>query len=311
MSSGIYLLRNKIDRKVYIGQSTNLTKRKRQHKNLMMSRKHFNEHLQNAYDKYGMVFEFEIIEYADEDKLDELEMYWMDFFKSTNKKFGYNILKGGTQFKKHSEESKDKIRIANQGLNSKLTIKDVMYIKKYLVNDYDLIKLSKKFNVSKATISKIGTCVNWKWVLEELNYTLLNREEILKQKIKCLWSENKSASQISKETNTSIKKVCSILKNEIKEKNDRIKKRNKEILVDYNKGLSKSEIIKKYNIGLTTFVRITSTQYNKNKQELMSKVYKLIKDGMNVKDVAKELNIHPCTVTRYIKRINANTEIIQ
>ena len=37
------MLRNEIDGKVYIGQSTNLEKRNKQHKNALLNNRHFNQ----------------------------------------------------------------------------------------------------------------------------------------------------------------------------------------------------------------------------------------------------------------------------
>ena len=308
MNTGIYLLRNEIDGKIYIGQSTNLSKRKRQHKNLLNNNKHFNEHLQKAYNKYGNVFKFEIIEYCSIDELDNREMYWINKFNTTNKKYGYNILNGGTQFKKHSQESIDKIQKANQGQNNKLTINDVVNIKNELVEKYDIISLAKKYNVCKATISKIGTCKNWSWVEPKLNNKLLNRKENEINLIKTEWNKCKNASEISRNTGISLKRICLVLNKEIKDKNKEKIDKKMQIINDYENGLSKSEIIKKYNIGKTTYVRIISDIYNKNRNDLINKVVEMKKKGISTKEIANELNINPSTVNRYFK--NANTEVI-
>lgn len=308
MNIGIYLLRNEIDGKIYVGQSSNLSKRNRQHKNALLNNRHFNEHLQRAYNKYGNVFKFEIIEYCLLEMLDEREMYWINKFKANNKKYGYNILIGTTQFKKHSEESKEKIRKANQGSNNKLTISEVIEIKKELVKNYDIKKISIKYNVSKSTISKIGKCKNWSWVESNLNNKLLKRKEIEEELVKKEWLTNKNVSEISKKFGIGIRKVYNILNNEMVKKNNKIIKRNESIINDYKNGMSKSEILKKYNISKTTYVRITSKLYNQNRKEMINKVYEMKNKGISTIEISKKLKINPSTVNRYFKI--ANTEVI-
>ena len=46
---GIYKIYNNLDNKVYIGQTKNLEKRFSQHIDHLRRNKHFNNHLQNAY----------------------------------------------------------------------------------------------------------------------------------------------------------------------------------------------------------------------------------------------------------------------
>lgn len=142
---GIYKITNKLNNKCYIGSSKTLKKRlKYEHKAVLNKNKHWNEHLQLAWNKYGQdSFIFEIIEnVSNEDLLIEREQYWMDYYKSYDRKYGYNIspkadrskqskesiLKGlntklqkygyipsGMKGKHHSQESKDKISSKNKG----------------------------------------------------------------------------------------------------------------------------------------------------------------------------------------------------
>lgn len=94
---GIYKITNIVNNKCYIGQSANLGKRIKKHIDTLLNHSNRNEHLQNAYDKYGPgSFTIEIIEECDESMLDEREIFWIDFYKSYDKNFGYNKTKGGT-----------------------------------------------------------------------------------------------------------------------------------------------------------------------------------------------------------------------
>lgn len=94
--TGIYKITNTINGKCYIGQSVDLIKRIKKHIKTLINGTNRNEHLQNAYRTYGAGnFTIEIIEECDEQHLDEREIFWIDFYKSYDKNYGYNKTKGG------------------------------------------------------------------------------------------------------------------------------------------------------------------------------------------------------------------------
>ena len=108
--TGIYVIRNKINNKVYIGQSTNVNGRWRQHLSHLRRNIHHNEHLQSAWNKYGEInFEFSILELCDISCMDELERFYISKYNSMNANFGYNRESGGNLKKKSSKETKEKI----------------------------------------------------------------------------------------------------------------------------------------------------------------------------------------------------------
>lgn len=113
---GIYIIKNIVTNKVYIGSSTNISVRISSHKNSLKRNKHVNFHLQSSYNKYGIEnFLYEIIEYCNEIWLLKKEEYYIKFFKSNDKNFGYNIEEFYKGRKRHSEESKLKISLGNKG----------------------------------------------------------------------------------------------------------------------------------------------------------------------------------------------------
>lgn len=93
IDSGIYKIVNINDGKVYIGSAINFTTRWRLHKNYLKLGRHYNKHLQYAYNKYGLeLFKFEIIEIIEDlSKLLEREQFWIDLSRCCNDKFGYNL----------------------------------------------------------------------------------------------------------------------------------------------------------------------------------------------------------------------------
>lgn len=63
------------------------------HKSELRKRKHVNNYLQHAWDKYGEDdFEFEILEECEVDFLAVREVWWMKKLKSFKRRYGYNIV---------------------------------------------------------------------------------------------------------------------------------------------------------------------------------------------------------------------------
>ena len=79
---GIYTITNSINGKIYVGYSKNIHKRINKHRCILKLNKHENQHLQNAYNKYGKDnFIFEIIEYVEEELLLDIEQSYLDNFE--------------------------------------------------------------------------------------------------------------------------------------------------------------------------------------------------------------------------------------
>jgi len=90
--TGIYCITNTKNRKIYIGQSIDIKKRISQHKQALRKNRHFNQYLQNSWNKNGeSKFLFSILSFCNENKLDENEQYWIDELSSCNSEYGYNI----------------------------------------------------------------------------------------------------------------------------------------------------------------------------------------------------------------------------
>ena len=89
-TSGIYIIKHIPTDKVYIGSTNNTKLRFVKHRRLLRANKHHSQHLQSAYNKYKeSEFCFYIIEETQD--LVNREQYYLDYYKSYNKKYGYNI----------------------------------------------------------------------------------------------------------------------------------------------------------------------------------------------------------------------------
>lgn len=92
---GIYKITNKINGKVYIGQSVCIEHRWNQHKSDARLYKSYAP-LYCALRKYSIEnFSFDVLEECQQEKLNEKEIYWIKYYDSTNKEKGYNIKSGG------------------------------------------------------------------------------------------------------------------------------------------------------------------------------------------------------------------------
>lgn len=106
--TGIYIILNNIDNRVYVGSAVNLDTRLYHHKRDLKRGKHHNEHLQNFYNKYGDdALSFEVLEtITDKNILIEREQYYIDKYPN---KFNICLVAGNSLNRKCSEETKLKI----------------------------------------------------------------------------------------------------------------------------------------------------------------------------------------------------------
>jgi group I intron endonuclease len=90
--SGVYIIQNLVNQKVYIGASKDLKPRLWQHKWMLRRNEHHNIHLQGAYNYYGEKnFEFAILEECEEQFIFSLENYWCNMLNSHSREHGYNV----------------------------------------------------------------------------------------------------------------------------------------------------------------------------------------------------------------------------
>lgn len=116
MTSGIYAITNITDGKKYIGRAVNTDKRWEYHQWMLENNRHFNPHLQRAWNR-GDEFKFSIIEECKKELLNDKEIYWIAHFKTMDMRYGYNLCAGGqaTTGRVCSVETKRKISQAHKG----------------------------------------------------------------------------------------------------------------------------------------------------------------------------------------------------
>ncbi len=146
--TGIYCIKNKVNNKVYIGQSVDVKDRLWHHKSSLKHNRHENDYLQKAWNKYGEdCFEFIVLEYCSEEELNEKEISYIALYNSTNRDFGYNFETGGSLHKHMSVESRKKMSEAKKG--KYIGEKNPMYGVHLKISEERKRKLSEMFKGKK------------------------------------------------------------------------------------------------------------------------------------------------------------------
>ena len=142
---GIYMYTNKKNNKKYIGQSTNIERRKREHLCWPSPYSRFDMELRAVGEDQ---FDFVILEECSVELLDEREKYWISFYDTINN--GYNLTPGGQGYR--GEE--------NPG--ARLTEDEVRQII-ILLEEHKLNnrEIAERFSVCQNTIDGINRCKTW------------------------------------------------------------------------------------------------------------------------------------------------------
>ena len=135
MNGFIYIIRNTVNNKVYIGQTkVSVDIRWKEH---LRHAKYGDQIINRAMRKHGIdKFYIETLEICSLDILDYREMYYIDLYKSTDKTKGYNVSIGG------------KTPRFERKVLSISTLVDL-----YKNQGFTLDSIAKQFNVSRYTIT--------------------------------------------------------------------------------------------------------------------------------------------------------------
>lgn len=161
----IYSITNNVNGKRYIGLTRDLKDRWYRHKRKLNKGIHKNEHLQNAFNKYGKsCFEFKVLESNIPQRLlCQKEKEYINKFNAF--KEGYNRTTGGERDYSLSDSTKNKLSKIFKGQNSsanKISPKEGLEIfKKYHNSKLTYSDLAEEYSLCEFTISNIVTCKHW------------------------------------------------------------------------------------------------------------------------------------------------------
>jgi group I intron endonuclease len=138
----IYIIRNTVNDKVYVGQ-THVSIKLRFQNHLSAARRGLDYVIGKAIRKYGEdKFYVELLEECLVEELNEREQYWISFFEATNNRFGYNISIGGNVVRTTKKLNEDKVlQMFNSGIGS-YEIAKLLH-----VHPYKTAEILKKHNI--------------------------------------------------------------------------------------------------------------------------------------------------------------------
>lgn len=263
----IYIIRNKINNKIYIGQTCrDFNKRYRYNGNTDIERVYkthlynkkkkyrYNSHLLNSIKKYGFdVFEIDKefdVAYSQEE-LNKLEYMYIKIYNTTNYNFGYNKKDGGDNGKPseetrkklieyqnnpnvvkrkkelmigennpfygkhHTEETKNKISIANKNGDRSNAYKKIILLNT-LETFNSITEASKKFNISVGCICRCCKNLSRYTKYKEHRYVWVYYEDYLMMKEEDIKFKLDIANNVGKgKSNGSSKKVICVTTNKI------------------------------------------------------------------------------------------------
>ena len=115
MTCGIYMIQNKVNNKMYIGQAVDIEDRWGEHRRGLRGGYHPNKHLQNSWKRDGEEnFEFSILLECAESQLNTFEEYYILELMTYNDRVGYNKTYGGGSGRP-TEETKRKLSESIKG----------------------------------------------------------------------------------------------------------------------------------------------------------------------------------------------------
>jgi group I intron endonuclease len=117
---GVYIIRNLVDGRAYVGSSINMRKRLREHRQRLTNRNHWNGYLQEAWTGYGgYSFRADVYQEmpgATEEELWAAEVEWIQRLQSHTREHGYNLDNGTRRTAgRISEETREKLRRSHMG----------------------------------------------------------------------------------------------------------------------------------------------------------------------------------------------------
>ncbi len=195
-NSQIYLIKNKINGKCYVGQAVCFTGSNnnrwgslgRWKSHVREALKNNDDHcvlLNNAIRKYGVDnFEIYTLYKGPDSEIDEREIYYINLFDSI-KPNGYNLKTGGSKGK-DNEETKEKKKLSHLGVRRE------KYNRKYK-DDESLPKYIRAYRlhgeVRSFVINKFPIGINEKEYIKDIHFTIPkygSKEKALEEAIKCL-----------------------------------------------------------------------------------------------------------------------------
>lgn len=163
---GIYIIKNKINKLCYIGQSVDIYCRWTAHKQAAKNIENQSSHtkIHKAMRELGIDnFYIEILELCEYNKLDEKEIYWISFYNTYH--YGYNMTPGGQG------------NVGESNGRALLTREIVEDIRMAYASHIPFREVYDKYKgkISKRGLQKVWSFETWTYIMPEV-YTEENKE---------------------------------------------------------------------------------------------------------------------------------------
>lgn len=145
--TGIYKIENKINGKIYVGQSVNIKRRWKEHRVRAFSKAVSNHQyecpLYRAIRKYGLDnFCFSVLEECNQEELNKKEKYYIKLYNTLDENFGYNLV------------DDDYVKTGTQKITSEQLLQIVELLKNSTLTQKEI---AQQFNVAESTICQINS----------------------------------------------------------------------------------------------------------------------------------------------------------
>ena len=305
MKGFIYKITNKVNGKVYIGQTRfTIEHRFNQHKR-NFNIEHRNQPLYKAFAKYGIEnFEVEEVENVEIEKLDEREKYWIAYYNSFNK--GYNAtLRGKGNIYIWTDSQYDEIR--------------TLYL-----SGFSLKKVGELFGVSAYTITGMLRSMGVKIRKNPMDINKVEADELIHN-----YQNGYSLSSIAKQYNTDRETVKRFLISRgVDLRVHGLILHNKEaqdnLIEDYLDGKTYVELEKKYSADISAIKRIlvmngiNLSAYRGLRRTIKGafcltdeqclEAIKDYNDNKKVRDIARKFGVNISTIYKLLKRYHVKCD---
>ncbi len=157
---GIYKFTNKFNQKSYIGQSIDIERRYNVHKRISL-KKDGKTYWEHAIQKYGIEnFNFDILIECPKENLNYWEKFYIRYYCSNDRKFGYNMTFGGDGISEWTDEMRIKQSIIHLGQISHMKGKHLSEDTKQKLRVANLGKKQSTETIEKRRQKMIGHSIS-------------------------------------------------------------------------------------------------------------------------------------------------------
>lgn len=272
MKIGIYKYENKLNGHIYIGQSSNIRKRYAQHLYDATHRPERATGIDKAIAKYGIEnFIFSIIEECPIEKLDEREIYWIDFYDSYHN--GYNCSIGGGSLKGENHP------------RAILTEEDVWEIRelyKLHVPRREVYEIYKDTGISERGFKKVWDNENWPNIHTDV-YTEENKQ----------WHKQNTGHG---EDQIGLSSLDRTLKQE----------EINAIVFDYQNGMNINQLAKKYNRDYGIIQKYLANPKETKQVNYLGRTIKNLNTGKIFSSISQAAKWAGCGATTLTRHLNTD-----